>query len=586
MARRTVARVGGGSGQRFSGAATWKLGSDQRGSGLLSATILVVALVLGAVGAVKSLSGRVSDKFDCAGEAVAGMTPGLGRCLGGEASGGPPPAPGEIEPPVEGPDGPALEDSGPIVALPFPGSVSVACTGLRNQRETCKDQTGVRVQATAELSIDRSETRLDVNGCPKQDLSVTTKLQVELSGKARGKQLGGALTIFTGTASKFKVTVPPDAADAIARGDRPPPNPLDPTTIGPGESLELSEEFFAGHRLQATYRQLQVEMGFDQGRRLSSGVRRIDPRTVRIFVGDSEFVRQALSVGVSIGEFGISIGGKEELANGNLRAVDIDISTQAGWDAYQKFLAEGRLPPPGAPGTSDPVTAETLDLSDALRIEARLGRVKLGGLLSDSEGHVTETRHADGTVDTVVTGRFNSVGVAVRISESPGGSVAKSFSLLIEGADREMIETFEDFSGRSLNASEDGNVRLDFTEDDLRTIQEQALDQLVQLANEDGDDISRDELERLLREDPRRLEQSGLNDTADQAFEIAAANSPEEVLYHLYLMSGFDRSGTVAVENLLGFMMQTARARHGLREFPKDHPDSLLPGTAVAPSCG
>jgi hypothetical protein len=568
-----------------------RLLADRRGSSYVASLVLMVGLALGAFGAVKTLRAHIGDKFDCTGKAVISLTPGGAPCpatavdipqLPGPPPGAREPAPRDEPEEIEGP---ALIDAGPIVALPFPGTVSVSCTALKDQTDRCKDQTGVRVQVSGETGIERTPTRLDINGCPKQDLGVSTKLQVELSGKAKGKTLGGTLAAFTGASSKFKVTVSPEAADAIARGDRPPPNPLDPTSIGVGESIELSEEFFAGHKLSGTYRALQLELGFEAGRRLSSAVRRIDPRTVRIFVGDSDFVRQALSFGVNVGEFGITIGGKEELASGNLRAVDIDIGTAAGFEAYQRFLAEGLIPPAGTPGTKDPVTSETVDFSDVTKIEAKLGRLKLGGVLGDSEGHITETRHSDGTVDTVVSGRFNDVGLVVRRSESPDGTTKKTFSLLIERADRGSIDNFEHFSGTSLAASPDGNVRLDFSEADLRELQEQAFDQVLQRAKDTRNDLTREELARLLRDDQRRLEFAGLNDPFNFAFEIAAAKTPEEVLHLLYLSGGPGGDGTRAVDNLLSFIMETTRARNGLREIPKDHPESRLPGEAVSPSC-
>jgi hypothetical protein len=265
--------------------------------------------------------------------------------------------------------------------------------------------------------------------------------------------------------------------------------------------------------------------------------------------------------------------------------VDIDISTPEGWAAYQEFLATGHLPEAGAPGTKDPTSAESLDYSDATRLEAKLGRFKLGGVLADSEGHVVETHRADGTVETVASARFNDVGVAVRESVSPSGRTERSYSLLIEGADGSLIDAYRIFSGQSLAASEDGNIRIDFTASDLRVIRSQALDQLVEAARESQFDLSRDEIRRLLRDDPRQLERMGMNDTSDHAFELAAAQTPEEILRELYLFGGFDGNGSTAVQGLLDFIMATNDVRHDGRGFPEDHPDSLLPGEPVVADC-
>jgi hypothetical protein len=156
---------------------------------------------------------------------------------------------------------------------------------------------------------------------------------------------------------------------------------------------------------------------------------------------------------------------------------------------------------------------------------------------------------------------------------------------VLEGVDRTAIENFEELTGQRLAADQDGDVRFDFTEDDLRAIREQAIDQLVHRAEENGLDLTRDEIERLLREDPRELEFAGLDDLG-LAFEIGVAQTPEEILVELYRMGGGFGDASVAMQNLLDFTMDTARARHGLREFPKDHPDSRLPGSSNVPDCG
>ena len=106
---------------------------DERGgNNAVQALILVAILALGGVSAVRALSGTVNDKSACAGEAIAAMGP-LGPCSESAAAGGAPgPAP---DAPGEGPElGPALNDAGELVALPFPGSVSVSCSATTGRQ--------------------------------------------------------------------------------------------------------------------------------------------------------------------------------------------------------------------------------------------------------------------------------------------------------------------------------------------------------------------------------------------------------------------------------------------------------------------
>jgi hypothetical protein len=38
--------------------------------------------------------------------------------------------------------------------------------------------------------------------------------------------------------------------------------------------------------------------------------------------------------------------------------------------------------------------------------------------------------------------------------------------------------------------------------------------------------------------------------------------------------------------SLVDFMQATTAARHDIHDIPAEHPDSVLPGTPVAPDCG
>jgi hypothetical protein len=189
-------------------------------------------------------------------------------------------------------------------------------------------------------------------------------------------------------------------------------------------------------------------------------------------------------------------------------------------------------------------------------------------------------------VDSSYVAHFNDAGVGVTTHAEPGGEpVPTRYSLLFEGVDEETIDTYEHVTGRRLAHGEDGNVRFDFTEADFEAIQDQAFDQLVHRLEQDGQDISEDEIRDVLEEHPYGSDPYGFDSAFDQAYEIAAAETPDQVLYQLYLGSGVDRNGDVGVYSLIDFMQATTAARHDLRDLPSDHPDSLLPGTAVEPRC-
>jgi hypothetical protein len=435
-------------------------------------------------------------------------------------------------------DGPSLTDH-PLIVLPFPGSVTVSCTYDERDPEKClpKGGPGVSVQAGGEIKVERTPTSLDANGCPWQNLSLQTKLQLSANAEAKGARAGGSLSGYLGQSTNYNVTVAPDQADAIADGDRPPPNPVDPTTIKAGESVQLSEDFYAGINAKGSYRALQLELGYDTGHRVSSGVKRISPTTVRVMVGDSDFVRSALKLGVGYKDVAVSLGNSKDLADGKLHAVDIDISNQAGWDAYQAFLASGKLPKEGAPGTLNPTKAETVVYTDVTSLEAKLGGLKLGGRVNDSEGRFTQTHNADGTTDTTGFARYGDVGIAVSTKKDADGDVVgtPTRSLLLEGVDDSYVKAFYELAGKTPPSDPGGNLRLDFTESDLESLRQIALNRLADHVAMNGKRPSTEEIERSLRENHGLVKYDGVTyDFGGVESLLGAAATPEDALIALY----------------------------------------------------
>lgn len=555
---------------------------DERGQ--TSAELVGILLVIGVIFAGLASSGVAAATASAMKGAICSVTGG--ECSGpsaGEPPGGAQPQPGEPQPqPAPGAPSEFPGFDAPFRVLPFPGHVSVTCSYSPTSTGPCQGTgPGVGVQTTSELSIERSETQVDAEGCPTQTLSVTTSLELAATGSAENPRAGGSLEVFTGSASTYAITVPPGAAEALERGERPAPNPIDPRTIGPGESVELSEEFYAGHDLEASYRALQVSMGFEEGRETSAGVSRVDPDTVRITAGDAEFVRNALSVGVGNENASVALASSKELSEGKLRSVDIDISTPAGWAAYQAFLTSGELPADGAPGTRDPTTSEVLDVSESTAAEANLGNLTLGGTLNESGLQILETTNADGSIDIVSGGFYNDVGVWANLHLDPGeeDGEPQSYSLVLESVDPSWVESFEHVSGHPLPVGPDGTVRFDFTPGDLSAMQSQAIEHLVQRTEEERRPMTREEVEAYIEENGLANDYGGLNNSFDPDYEIAAAESPRDVMLELYGTGGPYWSSEVTMAALQNFMERTAIAR-GYDAA------AVLPGTPAEPSCG
>ena len=484
-------------------------------------------------------------------------------------------APADPDGPTQGP---ILTDA-PVHVLPFPGSITVSCTYSEQSEVPCLDPElpGVGIAITGEVEVERTPTRLDAAGCPQQTLSTTTSFELGPVAVAAGVQVGGALATYVGTATTYAVTVSPDAADAIEAGERPPPNPLDPTTIGAGEGVELSEEFYAGLGLDANYHALQTEMGYDEGRRVSAGVTRVDPSTIRVFVGDERFVRNAMIAGVGNEKIGVELGMESELSSGKLRAVDIDIATPEGWAAYQDFLATGELPASGTAGTSRHSGSSVSDELQAGQIAAHLGGVAVSAELNSSEGHVVETTNEDGSTEELFTARYNDVTITTTTgTDASGDPRPPSYSLLLQGVDESLVESYEHAYGEPLPRN--GNLRFDFTAADLQAIRQQALEVIAYRSGPPGGNLPErptvEEVEQHLADGTP----NALNDGGQYWLTmIASADDPAGILNGLWHMGEAD----MTLQNLIGLSNDVSEARHG----ETGHPDTALPGRAVVPDC-
>src|SRR5215211_221321 len=170
------------------------------------------------------------------------------------------PLAGRLRPPVPGAAVPGLD-------------VGLLLVHLLEPRPLPGRPPGVSVGAEGSFEIERTDTTLDAEGCPTQTLSVTGRLELQTTASGETPVASGELKSYLGEATTYSVTVPSDAADAIESGDRSVPNPIDPRTIQAGESVELSQEFYAGNGQKGSYRALQLELGYDEGKRVSAGVR-------------------------------------------------------------------------------------------------------------------------------------------------------------------------------------------------------------------------------------------------------------------------------------------------------------------------
>jgi hypothetical protein len=283
-------------------------------------------------------------------------------------------------------------------------------------------------------------------------------------------------------------------------------------------------------------------------------------------------VRSALKLGVDLKVAAVALGNTKELASGRLHAVDIDISSAAGWDAYQAFLQSGKLPRNGAPGTANQTRAETVKYTDTTRLEAKFGPVTVGGRGGSSEGRWTHTRNADGSADDVELVRYNGTSFAISTHRDASGRQvgAPTYSLLLHDLHESYIPGLYDRTGQPPPAHAGRDVRLDFSEAQLRRLQHIALEKLADKValNRDGRPTP-EEIARSLRENHGVVEYKGVSYSfGGLETELGRARDTRDILLALY-RSGFMSPNSV-VEDL---SLQLAGKQRD------------LPATIKSPSC-
>ncbi|HYI36307.1 MAG TPA: hypothetical protein VEX39_06875 [Thermoleophilaceae bacterium] len=458
-------------------------------------------------------------------------------------------------------EGPVLAEGERPVGAPFPGSLSVTCSqssASAIEKGPCgmpipgapakppdpeKKGTPFSVEVSVTETGSRSDPVLDENGTRMTSMDMTTDTRVTGKAEADGKKVDLSLSGYLGESSTYRLTTQSSRADDIADGDVPAPTPADPRSLRYGEGIQLREEDYRGVEGSASYNALQVGLDYKEGDRVSAGVQRVDANTTRIYLGDEETVTNALKLGIGNDDLGVALSFSNEFADGKLRSVDLDVSTKEGWEAYQQFVNEGRLPAvetSDTPGVEDAAEADKVSWSGGGKFEAKGGPIKieLGG--TSVEGNVTESHHTDGSVDNTMTARNGDVTLQEsQTTEADGTEEPGEYSLNLQGVDKNYVSTLNQINGGGDDVpDEDQDVRLDFTESELEELRQEALRRIQHAEGQEGDEPTISEIEERVKGDPYAQAYTGAGPADDSLIRsIAAAEYPREVLLALYVQA-------------------------------------------------
>lgn len=461
--------------------------------------------------------------------------------------------------------GPALADApADEIGLPFPGSVATdfGC-GYGTKGSSCSHiptpdpkktpgldasieltRTEVKKRGEEDLGEDGRKVSLEVSGdwAVNEKLSLETKKQIELE-----------LQHSVSRGVSYEATLDPARAEAISNDEEAPPNPIDPASLKKGDGLVFAHEHTDGDSQAVGYKLVKAGASHETGTRESTGVTRVDDKTVRVYVGNEELVRNAVSFGVGIDELGATIGNSSEFDRGKVRQVEIDTSTKAGQDAYRRFIGSGSLPDAKTRGVEDSAIADTARWSSKSELSVHIGPLKVGTSAEGGKGVVTEVKHADGRIERTFTTDHGDVGAISKRTDQKSQPTQAGFTLLLQDVHHDYVDGYRQLHG--IDEEVDGNkdLRVDFTEQDLNEMRDQAVEQLVDYTEQMRQPLTPTEVREKLR-DHEPVMAMGV-----QTEMIAGAKSPDEVL------DAVDRiarsNSTAAVEFLEKFTTSTWRAR-------------------------
>jgi hypothetical protein len=363
-------------------------------------------------------------------------------------------------------------------------------------------QHGTSVEAVGKLNLPNgTQARLKVEASIGSSLNtglneqerVTLKITGSLSAGRGGKigigsaaELGANVSV--GTALNYRVSMSKEQYAAIRAGQAPLPNPFDPQSIPPGGSVMLNASAFTRSQVEATFRGIGIDSAHLETQGLSIGVARLDDDNVRIHAGPSEMVRNEMGLGVELGPLSVGIGAEKSLISGSARVADIDLSSTAGREAYDRFLSTGQFPNSETPGVSNSGTVRNINFSQELSVGAELdlGPVKVGGSLeiNSAEARRRIVEYDDGRTVDSFRNRFNDTSLVTTQTTGPGGIVdpdKSGTSLLFNNMDPELsMHLNMAFTGEQQRFAGPQDVEMKLSQTQLQGLQERVREGMAQ----------------------------------------------------------------------------------------------------------
>lgn len=342
----------------------------------------------------------------------------------------------------------------------------------------------VKVDANidAEVQRDGDYTTVTVSA----NASVTAEGSLDL----KAVSIGGSAT--AGGEVSYQVRMKNEDYERLKRGEIPPPNPFDPSTIPDGGSVQLDQSQFRGTKLEAGFRYNAAKIGLSDGVTETQGTSLRVERNgdkVQVTAGPTDSITRNASVSLGVGPASLELGNNTTLSNQTFATAEFDLSTQGGRDAYAEFSRTGKLPSQEGPGVGNVLTVQDIDFRSESDLKAKLGPLSfdLGGGVNT--GHATITTHPDGSKDVTAKARYatgEAVGPELTVTRSYGAAGTENkdktrYSYNFDQVDENARQLLYASFGHSpeeaeLLAKSGEDVQLTFSQDQLTALAQRARD--------------------------------------------------------------------------------------------------------------
>ena len=400
-------------------------------------------------------------------------------------------APSETQPggPMEGfeYDGPPLAGQ-TLPVLPFPGTVTVTCIGRQPPARDVRAQGSARRVGDRQRR-DQGRAHADVpghGGLPVPEPLDPGHAEVRRQRRGQGREdrrPGPGLP-------RPRLEVPDHGhAEQRRRRSRPDGAPRrTPSTRARSRRARRSSSTRTtspGIKAKATYREYQLEMGYDTGRRVSSGIKRMDARTVRVMVGDEEFVKQALKLGVKLGDVS-AVARQHEGAQRRQAPRDrhrhLDRGRLERLPALHRLgqAAAARL---GRHHEPDEGRDRPLHGHDGARGEVGAAHARRPRLLLRGPLDLKTENLATGTTTYTTNVRYNDTSFTLSNDEDANGNPVGTprYSLMLHDVDQSyMAAALRPHGSEAAGRRPAEDIRIDFTEAELRQLQDFALNRIAE----------------------------------------------------------------------------------------------------------